>query len=207
MRTVLIALALIAAPAVAQMPKEAPGKPDPALAAPGSYTVESSHTQVRFGVLHMGFNPYLGITPYHGTFSGASGTLALDPAHPDQARLTVELPIASVQTPSEKLTGELKSAQFFDGAKFPTMRFVSDKVTITGTHARIAGQLTLHGVTRPLTLDATFVGAGSFMGKNQVGFTATGTLNRSDFGVTYGVPLVTDAVTIDITAAFQKATG
>ena len=199
MRIALTALALIAAPAIAQMPREAPGKPDASRVAAGSYTVETTHTQVRFGVLHMGFNPYF------GPFSPASGTLTLDPARPAATSVTIEVPIASVQTPSDKLTEELKSPQFFDGAKFPTMKFVSDKVTINGTHATIAGQLTMHGVTRPLTLDATFVGAGSFMGKNQVGFTATGTVNRSDFGVTYGVPLVTDAVTIDITAAFQKA--
>lgn len=199
MRLALIALALIAAPAVAQMPKEAPGKPDPARVAAGSYTVETSHTQVRFGVLHMGFNPYF------GTFSQATGMLMLDPANPSATSVTIEVPIASVQTPSDKLTEELKSPQFFDGAKFPTMKFVSSKVTISGTHATIMGQLTMHGVTRPVTLDAMFVGAGSFMGKDQVGFTATGTVNRSDFGVTYGVPLVTDTVTIDITAAFQKA--
>lgn len=176
MRSALIALALIAAPAIAQMPKEAPGKPDPSRVTAGSYTVETTHTQVRFGVLHMGFNPYF------GTFSQASGTLTLDPAHPAATSVTIEVPIASVQTPSDKLTSELKSPQFFDSAKYPTMKFVSDTVTFSGTHATITGQLTLHGVTRPLTLEATFVGAGSFMGKNQVGFTATGTLTAATSG-------------------------
>ena len=201
MRHVLLALALVAVPAVAQMPKEAPGKADPARVKAGTYTIEPSHTQVRFGVMHMGFNFY------YGTFGQPSGRLVLDPARPNTASLTVEVPIAGVQTTSDKLTEELKSAMFFDAAKFPTMRFVSDSVVVTGTRARITGQLTMHGVTKPLTLDATFVGAGNFMNKDAVGFSATGTLNRSDFGITYGVPLVSDAVSIEITAAFEKAPG
>jgi polyisoprenoid-binding protein YceI len=62
----------------------------------------------------------------------------------------------------------------------------------------------MHGVTRPLTLEASFVGAGTMMGKRTVGFTATGTLKRSDYGVTAGLPLVSDEVQIDIAAAFER---
>lgn len=201
MRSALLAAILISAPTLAQMPKEAPGKPDAAAVRAGTYQVEPEHTQVRFGVLHMGFNPY------YGTFSQASGTLTLDPKDMSATRVSIEVPIASVQTPSAKLTDELKDKPFFDAATFPTMRFVSTRVTMTGTHATIQGQLTMHGVTRPLTLDAGFVGTGVFMGKRTVGFTARGALKRSNYGFSTAIPLVSDVVTIDITAAFDQPAG
>ena len=199
----LAVLALLAADAPAPMPlpKEAPGKPDAAAVRAGTYTVEPEHTQVRFGVLHMGFNPYF------GTFSKVSGTLTLDPAHAERTGLTIEVPIASVQTPSDKLDGELKSKQFFDANAYPTMRFTSTSVIFSGTRATIVGTLTMHGVSKPITLQAVFVGTGDFMGKTMAGFTALGVLKRSDFGLGYGIPLVSDAVTMDISVAFQKQPG
>ena len=199
MRTAFFALALAAAtPALAQMPKEVPGKPDVRLALPGHYTVESKHTQIRFTVMHMGFSPYSGM------FSDASGSLDLNPARPAETRLSISVPTASAWTPVQKLTDELRSPMFFDPAKYPAMTFVSDRVTIRGQRATIVGKLTMHGVTRPLTLDASFVGAGTIMGKRNVGFTATGTLKRSEYGVTAALPLVSDEVKIEISAAFEQ---
>lgn len=199
MRVTYFALALAAAsPLLAQMPKEVPGKPDVKLALPGHYTVESKHTQVHFSVMHMGF------TPYSGSFSDASGTLDLNPAKPAETRVSISVPTASAWTPVQKLTDELRSPMFFDPAKYPAMTFVSDRVTFRGTRATIVGKLTMHGVTRPLTLEASFVGAGTMMGKRNVGFTATGTLKRSDYGVTAALPLVSDEVKIDISAAFEQ---
>ena len=87
----------------------------------GSYKVEPSHTQVVFSVLHMGF------TRFSGFFSGASGTLQFDPAKPAADKLDVSVPIQSVLTTSSKLDGELKGAQWFDAAKFPTATFTSKK--------------------------------------------------------------------------------
>jgi polyisoprenoid-binding protein YceI len=193
-----LALALAATPVLAQMP--VPGKPDPQAVQAGAYKVEPNHTQVRFGVLHMGFNPY------YGTFSNASGSLTLDPAHPGATRLSVSVPVASVATTSATLDGELKGADWLDAGKFPTMTFVSTNVAASGTAATISGTLTLHGVSKPVTLQASFVGAGKnpMGGAQTVGFTAKGIINRSDFGVTKYVPLVSDAVTIEITAAFER---
>jgi polyisoprenoid-binding protein YceI len=86
---------------------------------------------------------------------------------------------------------------------------VSTNVVTNGQKARIRGQLTLNGVTRPVTLDATFYGAGkapaAMGGKENIGFTATGTILRSQFGLTTGIPMVGDAVKLDISAAFEKA--
>lgn len=206
MRNRLIAFGLVAAlavPVIAQkMPMTPPGKPDVKLVIAGSYKIDAGHTQVIFQVDHLGFNPY------YGTFSDASGTLKLDPAKPTAAVLEISLPIASVQTTSTKLTEELKAAQFFDAAKFPTAIFKSTKVEPTGpTSANILGNLTLHGVTRPVTIEGRFVGAGPnpMSRATTIGFEGRTKIKRSDFGVTYGIPLVSDEVSLLITAAFEKA--
>jgi polyisoprenoid-binding protein YceI len=193
-----LALALAAVPASAQMPKEPPGKPDVTRVAAGTYAIEPKHTQIGFTVLHFGF------TPFSGFFSGASGSLTLDPARPAAARVSIEVPTNTALVTVPKLTEELRSPMFFDPDKYPTMKFVSDRIVVHGTHATISGQLTLHGQTHPLTLEASFVGAGAAFGKRTVGFTATGTLKRSDYGVTAVLPLVSDEVKIDIAAAFEK---
>lgn len=199
MRAVLFGL-LLAASAAAAAPAQAPGRPDPSAVTAGSYSVEPNHTQVRFGVLHMGFNPY------YGTFSQASGTLSLDPAHPNTAALSVSVPVASVMTTSTTLDGELKSADWLDAAKFPAMTFKSTNVAVKDNTAIVNGTLTLHGVSRPIALQARFIGAGKnpMGGAQTVGFVARGVIKRSDFGVTKYVPLVSDQVTIEITAAFEK---
>ena len=167
----------------------------------GNYAVEPTHTQVGFTLLHLGFSYYSGV------FSGVSGTLQLDPAHPDAARLDVTIPIGSVATTSAKLDGELKGPAWFDAAAYPTATFISTRVTPTGLgHADIAGTLTLHGVSRPEVLKARFVGAGvNPLDKHYtVGFEATGAIQRSDFGVKTYVPLVGDDVQLTIAGAFER---
>ena len=163
--------------------------PVPASVKAGTYKVEPYHTQAVFSVSHFGF------TNFYGVFSGASGSLVLDPAKPSAARLEVTIPIQSVQTTSAQLDGMLKGDQWFDTAKFPTATFTSTKVVLSGKDsAVIAGNLTLHGVTKPITLEAHFIGAGvNPLDKSfTAGFEATGTIKRSDFGVSTYVPLVGD---------------
>lgn len=174
----------------------------PASVRAGTYSIEPSHTQVTFSVSHFGF------TEYSGLFSGASGSLQIDPAHPATAKLNVSMPVASVQTTSAKLDDELKGDQWFDAARFPTATFASTKVTPAGSgRATIAGNLTLHGVTRPVILQARFVGAGvNPLDKSEtIGFSATGTIKRSAFGVKQYVPLIGDDVTLSIAGAFTRA--
>jgi polyisoprenoid-binding protein YceI len=174
---------------------------DPARVIPGTYAVEPYHTQVLFSVLHFGF------TNYYGTFSGASGTLTVVPQKPADMVVNISVPVASVATTSTKLDEELKTADWLDAAHFPAMEFHSTSVTVTSpTTADVAGNLSLHGITKPLTLHATFIGAGTNVldHKETVGFQLTGTLNRSDFGVAKYVPLVSDEVTLLISAAFEK---
>ncbi|CEF41524.1 YceI family protein [Acetobacter senegalensis] len=167
----------------------------------GTYKVEPGHTQVVFSLLHFGF------TNYSGLFSGASGTLALDSVHPAASKLTISLPVSSVQTTSDRLTDELKGADWLDAAKYPTATFVSTQVAPDGKGgASITGNFTLHGITRPLTLQARYVGSGvNPMDKAYtVGFQATGVIKRSEFGVKTYVPMVGDEVTLAIAGAFEK---
>lgn len=196
----MLAAAAATLPAIAQMPKEAPGKPDPARVTAGTYKADPNHSQVAFALNHLGFSIY------HGLFGGVEGTLTLDPAKPAVDKVSVDIPISSVLTTSEKLTEELKSDKFFDAAKFPTAHFESTSVSASGTGATIQGKLTLKGVTKPVTLKAHFTGAGpGMMGAGDtVGFEATTKISRSAFGVSYGVPLVGDSVDLEITAAFAK---
>jgi polyisoprenoid-binding protein YceI len=195
--------ACLVLPACAQIVQAAWTPPNPhASAAPaGHYTVEPAHTQVVFSVLHMGF------TRFFGTFSGASGSLDFSPANAKLMSATISVPVASVATTSAKLTEELKAADWLDAARYPTMVFHTTAVTRTGPDtANVAGLLTLHGVTHPLVLHATFNGAGINMldQKETIGFQLTGTLNRSDYGVTKYVPLIGNEITLTIAAAFEK---
>ena len=198
----LAVAAALAAPLVAQnMPQMLTGKGTPADVAAGTYIVEPNHTQVAFSVSHMG------ISPFAGWFSQASGTMMLDPAHLETSSVTVMIPTDSVMTTSAKLVEELKSADWLDSEKFPTATFQSTKVTRTGpSTARVDGTLTLHGVTRPETMDVRFFGAGAnpMSKKASVGFLARLPIKRSEFGVSKYVPMVSDDTTLVINAAFEK---
>ncbi|KXV35208.1 polyisoprenoid-binding protein [Gluconobacter thailandicus] len=167
----------------------------------GTYKVEAGHTQVNFSVLHFGF------TYYSGQFSNVSGSLKLDAAHPSASKLSVTIPVSSVATSSTVLTDELKNNEWFDATKYPDATFVSTEVSPAGAEdAVVSGNLTLHGVTKPVVLHVHFVGAGmNPMDKAYtVGFQATGTIHRSDFGVKKYVPYVSDDVNLTIAGAFEK---
>lgn len=184
--------------AAAQTPPAA--SHDPAAVVPGDYVVEPNHTQILFGVSHMGF------TTYYGWFSGASGTLTL--AKDVKAdKLSIAVPVGSVRTTSDKLDAELTSAQWFDAAAYPQATFVSTAVRRTGPNtADVTGTLTFHGKTHPLVLHARFVGTGvNPLDKAiTVGFSATGTIKRSLWGVSTYIPLIGDDVALTLSGAFEK---
>lgn len=201
-------LALATVPLLAQIPMAAPGKPDAARVTAGTYTVDPNHTLVGWRVDHLGFNDYFGI------FGSSTGTLTLDPKKPNAAKVEITIPVSKVTTASSGLTAHLLrpgkdggKPDFF-GASPADARFVSTSVVASGTTARIAGNLTLNGITRPVTLKAKFSGAGKMPpmmgGKETVGFHATTLIKRSEFGITQGIPLVSDVVRLDITVAFEK---
>ena len=186
---------------VAQMPTSAPGKKDAASVTGGTYKVDGGHTQVVFAWDHMGF------TNNAGTIAEPTGSLTLDKANPAASKVSVTFTVANLRTGVAKLDEHLMKADFFDAAKFPTATFVSTSVKPDGaTGADITGNLTIKGVTKPVTLDAEFYGAGvqPMSKKENVGFVATGTIKRSDFGMGYGVPVVGDAIELKIIAGFEK---
>ena len=202
--TKTFALAALAGAAFFALAAPAAIAADAASVQAGTYSVEPSHTRVLFAVNHMGFSTW------YGDFTGAKGTLVLDPKAPANSKLEVTLPTASISTTNTVLDGELKAADWFDAAKYPTITFTSTKVTPTGADtAKVTGDLTLHGVTKPVTLDVKFHGAGPHpMTKAYtVGFDAHGSLKRSDFGVSKYIPVVGDDVEITISAPFEKKAG
>ncbi|HVF94737.1 MAG TPA: YceI family protein [Sphingomonas sp.] len=209
MRLVLAAaLALAAAPILAQGPTAAPGSKNPAAVTGGTYKADPGHTLVTWTLDHLGFSPYTGI------FGDVTGTLTLDPKNLGATKVDMTIPVSKVTTASSGLTAHLTRAgkaggkpDFF-GAAAADARFVSTAVVATGQTAKLTGNLTLNGVTKPVTLDVHFYGAGKMPaqmgGKENVGFHAVGTIMRSEFGLGFGIPMVGDAVKLDIAAAFQK---
>lgn len=174
---------------------------NPAEVQSGTYAPDINHTQIGFTLSHMGFSNY------SGRLNGVTGSLTLSADKPAASKISVSVPAASFSTTSEKLDDELRSADWFDAEKFPAITFVSTKVAPTGPgKATITGDLTMHGVTKPIVLHATFVGAGAnpMSKKYTVGFEATGTVKRSEFGVTKYVPLIGDEVELSLHGAFEK---
>jgi polyisoprenoid-binding protein YceI len=188
-------LAPVIAPAFAQATTH-----KPASVRGGAYAIEPSHTRVLFSISHMGF------TTWYGNFTGASGTLKLDPAKPAASTLSVTVPIASVTTTNAKLDSELKEADWLDAAKFPTATFTASKITATGGTAKVGGTLTLHGVTKPVVFTVTFNGAGTnpLSHAYTVGFEVRGQIKRSAFGVSKYLGLIGDDVDLIISAAFEQ---
>lgn len=154
----------------------------------GEYQLDRSHADLTFRVNHIGFSMYT------GRFSDFDATLQFDPANPEAMRLEASVNVASLVLPAppEGFVAEMLGPQWFDTAQFPTMMFRSTSVELTSANtARVTGDLMLHGVTKPVALDVTFNGgyAGHPMDPNgRIGFSARGSLRRSEFGMGYGVP-------------------
>lgn len=165
----------------------------------GSYATDPAHTQIQFGVNHLGFNVY------YGLIGGSHGVLNMDPANPASASVEIEIPLADLVTTSSKLNAHLRNKDFFEVDKFPTARFKSTRIEVTGQSARIVGDLTIKGVTKPVTLEAKFTGAGTnpMNSAPTMGFEAHTMIRRSEFGIDYMLPVLGDEVDLRITAAFE----
>ena len=203
MRLVLATiLALTAAPLITQgvlaQTAAVPGAPVKARVAAGTYAVDPNHTQVTWQLNHMGFSML------EGQLGASGGSITIDPAKPNATKVEVNFAIDQLSVTSAPFTGHLKSKDFFDVATHPTAKFVSTKVVATGDKATITGDLTIKGITKPVVLQATFVGAGTNPMNKKVnfGFRATSSIKRSDFGLGAAVPVVSDRVDLTINAAF-----
>ena len=150
-----------------------------------TWTVDQGHSSVGFTIRHIFSN-------VPGSFDKFSGTIDYDPANPAAGSVKVEIDAASINTKVAKRDDHLRSADFFDVAKYPALTFQSTKVTKgEGNKLSVEGNLTMHGVTKPVTLNATFLGAGPAMGGQRAGFEATTKIDRKDFGIVWNKTLDT----------------
>jgi polyisoprenoid-binding protein YceI len=166
----------------------------------GSYTLESTHARVMFTVSHFGFSTWVGEFPL------AEGSLELDMENLSSSRLRVTMSVAKVTTTNAVLDEELRSSEWLDCRRYPTMTFESTRVTLTGSgEAEIQGDFSLHGVTKKITLYARFNASGinPIRKTYTIGFEVAGSIKRSDFGVTHYVPMIGDDVRLMISAPFE----
>ena len=169
----------------------------------GTYTIDPDHTQIVFTIRHEG------ISTFYGRFTKISGGMNFDPAAPQASVLNVAIDMTGIQTHVDDLDTELRD-NVFDAKKFPTANFVSTGITKTGDNTgTVTGNLTLNGITKPVTLNVTFNG-----GRNspipfqpyRIGFDATATIHRADFGLDGMIwsGLVGDDVTLMIESEMEK---
>ena len=146
--------------------------------------IDPSHTQVNFSVKHMM------VSTVRGRLGRVAGRLQLDPAAPERASFELSVDVGAIDTNDAKRDGHLRSADFFDVARHPRATFSARASGWQGTRGVLAGELTLRGVTRPITLQAEYLGyTADPWGGHRAVFTAAGTIDREDWGLTWNLPL------------------
>lgn len=170
-----------------------------------TWTLDTAHTVVSFTGKHMM------ITKVRGIFEGVSGTIVFDEADPTRSSVVASIPAASVDTGMEARDNHLRSADFLDAEQYPTLEFRSTRIERAGDHYTITGDLTIRGTTRPVTLDASYLGIVPGMrGGRHAGFEATTTIKRSDWGLAWNVGLeaggwlVSDEIAIELEVAADE---
>lgn len=155
----------------------------------GTYSIDPAHTNVEFAVKHMM------ITTVRGRFGDVKGKVEIP--ENGQPRIDIAIAAASIDTRTDARDTHLRSADFFDVEKYPELRFVSTRATRTGDGYKLTGDLTIKGVTKPITLEVTEEGAGvDPWGNQKAAFSAMGKINRSDFGLTWNAALETGGVLV-----------
>ena len=147
----------------------------------GDWKLDPNHSEADFAIKHMA------VSTVHGSFRGVSGVVHLDSADLKKSSVDASIDVGTVDTGIAARDNHLKSPDFFDAAKFPAMSFKSTGITKAGDHYDVAGLLTLHGTTKPVVLALETPGAAQSMDGKSLhrGFTATTTINRQDFGLTW----------------------
>ncbi|MCI4589031.1 YceI family protein [Sphingobium sp. BYY-5] len=173
-----------------------------ALYAPGHYQVDSAATKVHFHVKAL-------VGGYEGDFVAPEGSVVIDPARPDRASVDIQFPVEKLTTGDTSTDAMLKGDSFFDMAKFPTVRFTAQDAPLAHGEVPtpIAGELTMHGETRPVTLSVRLVGVtpDEAPGLSVLHFTGTMTVDRSHFDMGFGRPFVSDKVDLTIDAIFRHS--
>ena len=165
----------------------------PVLAHADTWQIDPMHTSVEFTVRHMM------ISNVKGTFEMTSGTITVEGSDPTTAKIDAVIDASSINTRVERRDADLKSPDFLDVAKYPTITFKSTKVEAAGEGKwKVTGNLTLHGVTKPVVLDVESTGAPIHdpMGNTRAGASATTKINRKDFGLTYNKTLESGGVMV-----------
>lgn len=156
-----------------------------------TWTIDTAHSEIGFKVKH------LVISTVSGKFSSFEGTIESEKDDFSDATISFSADIDSIHTGNEQRDGHLKSADFFDAANYPKLSFTSTGITVKGENYKVAGNLTLRGVTKPVTLDAEFGGVQQDMyGRTVAGFEITGKINRQDFGLTWSAVTETGGVVV-----------
>jgi polyisoprenoid-binding protein YceI len=158
-----------------------------------TFQIDAQHTGVTFRVRHL-------FTKVNGRFDKFAGKIDFDPAKPQEAKVEGSIDVASINTNVDKRDAHLRSKDFFDVEKYPTITFVSTKVSDVDPAkktGKLHGKLTIHGVTKPVVLDVAFLGeAADPWGNKKGGFSATTTINRKDFGLNWNETLETGGVLV-----------
>jgi len=157
------------------------------------YEIDPTHSSVLFSVRH------LMVSNVRGSFTSVKGSVAYDPADPASTTVTATIDASTIHTHDEKRDEHLRSAEFLDVAKFPTLEFKSTSVKKTGdTEFEVTGNLSVHGVTKPVTFKVEDVSpeAKDPWGNTRIGAMAKAKLKRSDFGLTWNAPLETGGVLV-----------
>jgi polyisoprenoid-binding protein YceI len=151
------------------------------------FQFDASHSRIQFSVRHMM------VSKARGTFDTWGGTVALDPEHPELTTVDITVETASINTKDAQRDGHLKSPDFFAVEQYPTMRFKSTRVEVTGKEsAKLYGELTIRDVTRPVVVDVEYQGsAKSPWGTISYGFSASTKINREDWGLNWNAALET----------------
>lgn len=174
---------------------------DATLAPAGAYEVDKAHARISWEISHFGVSTYI------GWFTGFDVALKFDPNAPERSTLNVSIDPKSVHTLDPKFDEEIASPKFFDATKYPEITFASTSIEKSSdTSGKITGDLTFHGVTKPVVLDVTFHGGMQSPMKNTyvLGFKGTTTIKRSEFGVTEYIEFgLGDDVTITIEGEFD----
>ena len=149
---------------------------------PVEYSIDAGHSQALFRVKHSG------VAWFWGRFNTVNGTVHLDDEDLTKSSVSIEIPVDSIDTGMEKLDNHLKSGDFFAAEEFPKMTFESVETRkVEGDTYAVVGDLTIHGVTKEVTLDVTITGRGKGRRGPVAGFEATLDIKRSDYGVSYMV--------------------
>jgi len=165
-----------------------------------TWTFDGTHSSVGFAIKH------LAVSTVHGEFDKIEATLTGDPKKPASLAAEVTIQVASVNTKSDKRDEHLRSPDFFDAAKFATITFKSEKVEVKGGKNILLGTLTMHGVSKKVEIPFELSGPVVDPWKQtRVGLEGAFTLNRQDYGVAGGVPVVGDEVKVEISAEFTQA--